>query len=277
VFFPPIAVESPPTWKDFESIVHEKFLSSWGDRIFNTSFSTFQLTASRDGTLLVTADDRIIATKVFNTIFAVSALEGLTVFSVKESELGSVKVDAKTLEVVIYEGHRGVVFRNMILYDTFYRELGFSKGHRKIISKLQLMRILSRAEKVFENRDIRELLLSWLQAKTLFENSECGQAFIVSWINVEKDVFRILRDGERQQRLHGLASNHIAGTHLSFTYALKQLRHSRFLPSDRVDLLESLNVHRNQFIHQGEEISKEVAYTSLSLLKLIVDDAMDNF
>lgn len=274
VFYPPVTIESEPTWTDFPSLVSKGYLASWNDQILTTKFGTTQIGFQRNGEVTVAADEIESARDILNTVFGVAALEGVNAYSVRLSELKSRKVDRDTFETKIYDDPRPVL-RETVLYDKLYTEYA-GRRQRTIISRAQLARLIARAEEIYFKKDLAFQLTRWMEARTYFENSEYGQSFIMSWIAIERDIYQRWEEKVPETKRMEIVKLDRSGKKLepSVSLILHQLKDGRHLQRDQSNQLFDLNDARNQFVHSGEEVSKEVAVTALSLARLFVEDAL---
>ncbi|MDG6997963.1 MAG: hypothetical protein JRN15_02490 [Nitrososphaerota archaeon] len=274
VFYPAITVGSPPTYQDLKSLFSKQYLSAWNDVVLLTSFRDMKLAIRRNGYVTIATDERTIARQVCNLIFACAALEGSNTFSVREAELKAEEVNAETLEFVSSHGSPPAL-RNTILYDSSYTEYGRVKS-RQTVGLATMSKIIARAENISGRDHLAAPIIRWLQAKTFFEETEYEQSFIMSWINIERDVLRTWSEKvPKDIRKLLIEKRKGRGIEPAVSKMLIQLQDGRCLPPDRLDMLFSLNQDRNGFMHSGRKVPMSSAVAALDMSRLIITELIE--
>jgi hypothetical protein len=130
---------------------------------------------------------------------------------------------------------------------------------------------LRKTERVTQSGTVSETLRFLLEAYTHFHNSDYLEAFVLSWLIVEKDVYsrwdRYLGDKSIQGSRKGKLENPGVWT---ADVVIEELSLSGEISSNDYNKLMSMKTVRNNIIHKGERVSKEQADELLELALEIV-------
>jgi hypothetical protein len=272
-FYPPVIIGAPPRPASFRQFVSGFYRLTLSQKALQASFGKYHVTVSKDGCIAVTTN-KDTALRIFNAIFGTALLAfQIPCFAVTEAEVGEAGLSPQTFEVQTYSIKMTSV-RTSQLDERFRGPLGVPYG-RKIIQEKTLSEIIRKAELVFNKSEIAEQVGFFLTAFTHLSNSEFPQAFIISWLIVEKYLsslwdsflFDSKIDRERRDKLTNPGMWPIDSV-------LETMNLSDKLSDENYKLFMELKNKRNKFIHGGVAITAEDCQKCLGVSQKIVRDAI---
>lgn len=274
-FFPPLLIGGTLRATSFEDWLTKKYRpDQLSEKIISMTVKDSPLWITRDGEIEIETPDRAFATKVVSLIFGACALNGITTFALHENELsrseknltentgGSYPATAQTLRTHLHSA-RGYFGRDPL----FIR--------RKAIKKETLENLIRRYILILDNEEEISNIELWLQANTHILNFEYAQSFILSWVIIEKTLWkkwiRYLNKFERGNKIIDKLSN---SKSWQPDKVLSMLTLNGYITEEDYNSLFKLKEARNNFVHKGKEISKSVSEESLSYAKRSVEESL---
>ena len=145
------------------------------------------------------------------------------------------------------------------------------------ISKEKLAEIISKAEAVFKRSDITEQVLFYLEASTHFAESEYTQSFTMSWIIIEKYLSGQWENFLRGKSIGGKRKDKLTNSTLwSIDYVIQTLAINGVIEDNEYRLLMDLKTKRNNFIHNGQKITKDDAENCLRIAESVVRQSVNS-
>lgn len=257
-FYPPIMVGEPPK-PSFRERLARSYVSALSKKVFDVQFGSSKVTVSRDGFIGVNIKDKSSAIKVLNTIMGAALLEGILTFAARESEISEVEFDPQSFEIV---GSRSplVSLRTMLFQERWPTKHVIFPFERRTVPQEEIKRIIKKAETIFKYPQISEQLILALESYTHLEEAEYAQSFTMSWIIIEKYLSEIWRHFLSQKQIRGKRKEKLANPFLwSLDNVLETLHLVGKINDNEYKSLNYLKGVRNNFVHKGQEVTKEDA------------------
>ena len=277
-FYPPILVgELPkPTIKELFTESRLRSRAKLREVTFETSFAGYRVMFSRNGLICVTTQDKEIALRIFNLIFGAALLQGIQTIAVGESEVGTASIDPSTKMIVSSMYPTMSSLRSMLDWQmVHYRDPSaplFDLGFRMPMSPKDLGAITAEAEKFFAHPDKADHLVFLLEVSTHMENAEYPQAFMISWIIVERHISKLWGGYLREKGITGQRKEKLTESMTwSVDHYLESLNLVGQLEDAKLSVLMRLKKKRNDFIHEGGCISCDDASECLAVAREIVE------
>ncbi len=257
--FPPIWIGEPPrpTFK-------EK-LSGWpmfARKAFETIYKGKLLVVDEDGFIAIAERDLLRATDLLNEIMALRLLDGKPTFAFSEREVAELWINPETREI----GGRNVPWastRSHLVSERSWSS-GFFMLGREIVPLQQFQKLVTRAESVAKDPTASDTVRFLLEAYTHFENSQYTEAFVLSWVIIEKHLYSVWK--------RYLASKKFPGKRRSADLVIEELGLAGELTMDDYRKLEQMKDLRNSIVHRGKRVSRNEAEraleTGLAYIKL---------
>lgn len=260
--FPPVWIgEQPrPTFR-------EK-LGGWpmfSKKAFDTTYKGRLLVVDEDGFMAIAESDRLGATDLLNEILVVRLLDGKPTSALGERQIADLTIDPQTKEI----GGRNVPWASSSAYlmsEPSWRSTFFMLG-REIVPRDQFEKWVAQAEKIAEDPEAADVIRFLLEAYTHFENSRYTEAFVLSWVIIEKHLYTIWKNH--------LASRKFPEKRRSVDLVIEELGLAGELTMDNYRKLGQMKDLRNNIVHRGERVPRNEAEraleTALAYVKLGAD------
>jgi hypothetical protein len=272
-FFPPIWVGSisKPTIRDR---LHGQHRQQILKKALDYSSGDLTFVVNNDGFIVLHCDTKETALRILNTIMGTSLLLGIPTLTVRSQELANIEIEPNTLTIT----SRGITLTSLRTYlidPTFSRPFHFDE--RRVVSQQKIQEILRRSVKILKDPTKIEKLSFLLEANTHFINSEYSQAFIMSWIIVEKYLFSLWETYLKQKQISNKRKTKLVNpTFWTTDTVLETLNLNGDLGLNEYRLLMNLKKKRNNFIHKGTLITKQATEQCLALSTKIVKRNLSN-
>ncbi len=264
--FPPVWIGNAPKRTFVERLSRMPMFPS---KAYEGSYKNRMLIADQDGFLAIAESDRLKATALLNEIMAVRLLDGKPTYALRELEVEQTHIDPVEKRIT----SKGVTSLSprASMMDEWLRESWHVTPRTEVVSIEGLDKWVRRTEEITQSTSMSETLRFLLEAYTHFQNSDYLEAFVLSWLIVEKDVYsrwtRYLEDKSIQDnRKHKLENPSV----WTVDVVIEELNLAGIIPSDDYLKLMSMKTVRNNIIHKGERVSKEKADELLELALEIV-------
>jgi hypothetical protein len=237
-------------------------------KAYEGTYKNKLLIADQDGFLAIAESDTLKATTFLNEIMAVRLLDGRPTFALREHEVIETHIDPGEKRIT----SKGVpsLSPRASMMDEWLREPRHIMP-REVVSIVEFEGWLRRTEKVTESGTLSETLRFLLEAYTHFENSEYLEAFVLSWLIVEKDVYsrwnRYLEEKSVEVGRRRKLENPGVWT---VDVVIEELSLGGVISADDYRRLMSMKTVRNNIIHRGERVSREQAAELLQLSVTII-------
>jgi hypothetical protein len=280
-FFPTLQIgekapQSVPTNRLFLYSTYDPYTY----KAFDSSYNDIPLIINKDGLIAVFTLDKRLAIVILNTIMAVSILQNLGLFAIREHELFPVRFDKA--KKVIYGANLNVLKGNTVrgkkVEPLYIREGSITKlvvSNPKPVFKPQVVaievmkQIIQKAAKVHEGKNQELLLLA--EAYTHLNNGEFSQSFTMSWNIIERYVSEIwIRTLAKKQIRGERKSKLLNSIFWSTDYLLEVLNVSGNLGETEYVTFMEIKSKRNGFIHGQKEITEVDAQRCFNIGKSIV-------
>ncbi len=212
--------------------------------------------------------------RVLNEIMAVALLDGNPTFAFREFETGSTTIDPETKHIRMKVASALSVKAPLISEQFRPNSPGFLG--RKVIPTEQLRRWVSAAEKIAQDQDLSESVVFLLESYTHLLNSEYLESFVLSWVIVEKHLYKVWEHFLKDEKLHRDRREKLANPVVwSADSVIETLNLVGQLSLDEYAGLMRLKKLRNDIIHVGERVSKKEADEALEVSLRIVKKQAD--
>jgi hypothetical protein len=265
--FPPVWIGEVPRPTFAERASGWRFLHP--SNVFEGTYRGRVIVAERDGFVVIAEADKAEAVVFLNEIMAIAFLNGKAVFAFRELEVGSATLDPRT-KLVSSKGVSEHSIRAPLLMAQF--KPNFPEFPvRRPVSVAQFQDWVSVAEKISVDQDLSESLVFLLEGYTHLLNSEYLESFVVSWVIIEKHLYksweRFLRESKVARDRREKMKNPILW---SLDPVIETLSLMGKLSADEYAQLMRLKKKRNDIVHEGERVSKKEAEESLEVALGIV-------
>lgn len=263
-FYPPIWIGKKPE-RDFK-------LEALGTdyvvpEAFNLEFDGIKMTVNSDGFVGLQTDDKAIAQERLNILFGSAAINEVSCFKAKESDVRAIRFEPKSLKI---ESQSELPQHSKRSY--FYAtDRTRSIAELRAISKNKMQTIIKEAELIVQ-KDISADFLFWFEAYDHFKNGENEQSFVMSWIVIEQHLYRLLENDLMHLELKGRisAEKKTKITNLRVASLLLFLRATECIDENDYSKLVELNKSRNGLVHKGTPISRRISKKCLNYSEGII-------
>jgi hypothetical protein len=266
--FPPVWIGKAPKRTFVERL---SSMPMFPRKAYEGTYKDRMLIADQDGFLAIAEDDRLKAAALLNEIMAVRLLDGKPTYALRELEVIETHIDPVEKRIT----SKGVTSLSprASMMDEWLRESWHVTPRTEVVSMEGLDEWLRRAERLTGSYPRSETLRFLLEAYTHFQNSDYLEAFVLSWLIVEKEVYsrwsRHLQDKNIEAgRKHKLENPSV----WTADVVIEELSLAGVISSEDYQKLMSMKTVRNSIIHKGERVSKEQAHELLELALEIVEN-----
>ena len=261
-FYPPVDLSTRQKPSPSAILRGVTFDFSWFEKAFGSSFNGIPVIVNKNGLIFVATNDRETALRMLNTMMAVATLQGLSLYAVREHEIGQGNFDKERMTIA---GHSYPISTvRMMQNDLFSRP--YIQATK--IEPARLEAIIQTAAKSFRNHKLVEELRLFVEAHTHFNDAEYAQSFILSWSIIERHLYELwarkLEDMDMDEDRIGKLRNQ------SIDYLIEVLSVAGDMNESDYEGYMELKGKRNKFMHRGKAISKEDAEKCLGLARSIV-------
>jgi len=226
----------------------------------------------RYGVVLIETTAEAEAKKILNTIFGVSLLFNIEAYPVRTSEM----LETKRLSNYNPIGKSLGSYQWKLSVSKRDSPRNFGGLRRTKINFATMENILKIAEKVWQNGDLNDSLLFLLEAFSHLENSEYSQAFIFSWLIIEKMITKKFDQFLMEKKINKNRAKKFRNPEKwSTANKIEVLSLNEILKDAEYTFLSEFNTKRNKLVHTGNRISdsdaKNVYEFSFQIIKSTID------
>lgn len=263
-FFPPIIIGKiqKPTAVDILEGHRRIEFYTFDKKSFDIKFVQTPVIITKDGYVGVCDKSKENALKILNTIMAISTLDGLNAFAIREHELSQIDYDSDDLNITGYSYNFETV-RNLLFQENHGEKI--LEYPIKEIPQDKIENILQRASEIFKNEKISEELRIFLEATTHLKDSEFSQAFLMSWVIIERHVSDLYNEKTKNQ-----SSLEKSTRYQTADQMLNRLSLEKIISEQEFKTYLELKEKRNEFVHSGKSLTKNEAEKSVNIAKEIV-------
>jgi len=264
-FYPPITVGTLPEPKNLREFVFGAPSFLLMNKALQGKVGSEQIVFTKDGLMAVTTNKKPLAIRIFNTISALTLLEGFWAQAIRESETGQGTLEAGTLELRSW-GMSGSTPRSMLLEQSMFERFSFFRYPRIPIPEDTLSRIVEKADKILKHPEKTDELILWLESNTHFQDAEYAPSFVISWIMVERNLSNVWETFLRERNVTSDRKHKLANSGLwPADHVLETLNLAGTLDEKKYRALMELKSMRNSFVHEGRKITKDDSLECLDL------------
>jgi len=248
-FYPPIWIGRMPK-PTFRQRVHGSIGLPIFDKAFDCNFHQYRLVFNTDGLFAINSESRNEALQILNCILATAFLMGVESQTVRQNEIAKIsfRPDGFTIS-----GREEETPTLRTLLGEPLSERAYSLYYtQRVLSKQEILKIVSKAEKIFQEPKISEKAIFLLRANTHLTNSEHSQAFIFAWLLIERHIHELWQQFLEHREV-SLPKSRTADA------ILRNLNRNNLLAKEEYNLLNRMRDERNAFVHKGETISRKMA------------------
>jgi hypothetical protein len=244
--FPPVWIGKAPKPTFVERLSRMPMFPS---KAYEGKYKNRMLIADQDGFMAIAESERLKAAALLNEIMAVRLLDGKPTYALRELEVIETRIDPVEKRIT----SKGVTSLSprASMMDEWLREPWHIAPRIEVVSLEAIEELLQRSERVTQSGLMSETLRFLLEAYTHFQNSDYLEAFVLSWLIVEKDVYsrwnRYLRDKKIQDTRRRKLENPGVWT---VDVVIEELNLAGQISSDDYHKLMSMKTVRNNIIHE---------------------------
>jgi len=280
-FYPAIWIEDTPGRTFGEKIRHQPagFFNGKCSGQISQTYNDSPIIVQEDGLTAIITSDKAKALQMLNEIMGMALVLGLPCLAVREPEVFGFEIDEETRLIMMASMFDGTN-RTRLVGETMegYWIRSVSYEHRRIISREDLTYLLSSADMIMRDIEVRESISFLLESYTHLQSSEYPQCFVMSWTVVERYIITLWQEflngkaisGKRRQKFRqGLlwTTDDILET-LELANSLERKRYQSFM---------SLKNKRNKILHRGETATEEVAKECFTVASDIVMELVKKY
>ncbi|AIF69452.1 hypothetical protein PAP_05205 [Palaeococcus pacificus DY20341] len=266
--YPPVWVGEAPEFSFVQKVMGNNFFIP--KIVLKTKFNNKPLIIRSDGFVGIVHENKEDVLKWINVIFGTALLlDKFSCYFVRESEIASIEVNPTTMEIA---GMR-IPLTTLRTYqvDPIVSKHVFHLKREKVIPKEDIKEAIKIAELISKNKELADEIIFLLSGFTHYQEHEYQQAFIATWIVIEKYLSQLWENFIRRRNLSKRRREKLTNSLLWRTdHILETLNLTGKLDEDVYRLLMDLKSKRNKFIHEGKPIKKEDAGKVLSFAILIL-------
>lgn len=273
-FYPPVWIGEVPKLS-LNDRLNVRYPYAW-KKAFNHTLLGHHIVLNQDGLFATNIEDRKEALRIFNTLMDILVVSGRPAHAVREQELAQSQIDPENFTIASY-GFEETTLRTSLSDPSSIHFL--SPPLRTRISGEEMIEILQKTEKILGQPEHAETLRFLVEAHTHLSNAEFSQAFMMSWIILEKHISDLWADLLKAQDVSEMRKRKLLGGHDKWTIdiILETLNLSGSLEPKRFQELMKLKKKRNDFIHERKRIAKDDAETCVNLSKEVVKELISQY
>jgi hypothetical protein len=244
-------------------------MSMFPSKAYEGIYKDRTLVADQDGFIAIAESDRLKATALLNEIMAVRLLDGKPTYALRELEVIETHIDPVEKRIT----SKGVTSLSprASMMDEWLRESWHVTPRAEVVSIQALDEWLRRTERLAESSPMSETLRFLLEAYTHFQNSDYLEAFVLSWLIVEKEVYSRWSQHLQEKNIEDSRKHKLENPGVwTADVVIEELSLAGVISSDDYRKLMSMKTVRNHIIHKGERVSKDQADELLELALEIV-------
>lgn len=256
-FYPPIIIgkNSRRTVNEIFHGVKSTSFSLFDKEPFDVTFDDIFVLVEKDGFIGVYTNNTIESLEILNTIMMVSVLDGLDAYIVREHELSKIEYDPK-MHNIVSRSYSYNSPRNKLFDGIPDKTLEYETRH---VDEERIKKIFEKASKIFADKNLADDLRFLLESTTHMKNSEFPQAFIMSWIIIEKHIL------QKWHKKHDVTNKKTKSPTVDVMINdLKDELQEKF--SDFTELRKI----RNSFMHGMKKIAQNEAQKCVDISKKLV-------
>jgi len=257
-FYPRIWIGEIPK-RSFKEKVQKQFFPKSTNHFF-PKYKGFQTTIQQDGLLAIVNEDKIESLDMLNEIMGVALVLGLPCYAIREPEVGEIRIDSETLAIkgstmsLVSDRTRQVNQWGEPSYMSVMTPITF------LLSIEDIMNLLSRAERITRDIEIKKSLLFLLESFTHLQSSEYPQCFVMGWTVVEKYIASIWDGFLKEKSITGKRREKLRqGSLWTTDDIVESLNLAGAIDADTYANLMNLKDKRNKILHKEETATKDDA------------------
>ncbi len=269
-FYPPIWIGEIP-----KPTLHERFtgipMMIFSEKILGIEYKKYKIVIEKDGFIAIGIEDKVKAIETLNEIMATALLFNIPAFAIREHELGKAQIDPENMRIISCGWYLDTMRGK--LSEKRWKELSeFEiKTTRINVSEDEIIHVIKEAERITSNPEIREYLTFLLEAYAHLKGHEYTQSFIMSWIIIEKYLFKFWHQFLEEYGIKGDRKDKLKNPVIwSIDYVLEILNFTNKLNKENYKILTHLKSRRNNLIHKGKRINEQDAKKCLEIVTSII-------
>lgn len=253
-FYPPIWVGKIPEKSFKQKVLGVNF--TFPSKAFDLTINSKRIVVNSDGFLGVETDTKQDALRILNTIFGIAFLSGYDCLAARDSEIAEISIDPNLLTI---SSTAFQISSLRTLHAAWFKH-EISPFERNEIPEEKIKELIRKAERIGQHVDLTEQIIFLLEGFTHFENSEYSQSFIMSWLIVEKYLFKLWLEFLSERGITGKRKDKFTSSILwSTDHVLETLDLVGKVNKSDYVLLMDLKNKRNNFVHRGVQIDKRTS------------------
>lgn len=264
--FPPVWIGKAPKPTFVERLSHMPLFPT---KAYEGTYKNRMFIADQDGFLAIAESDRLKATTLLNEIMAVRLLDGKPTYALREQEVTETRIDPEEKRIT----SKGVTSLSprASMMDEWLGESWHIMPRVEVVSIETLEDWLRRTERVTQSSTLSETLRFLLEAHSHFHYSDYLEAFVLSWLIVERDIYSRWDQYLEEKSVEGKRRRKLENPGLwTADLVIEELSLAGVISSDDYRKLTSMKAVRNNIIHKGKRVSKEQANELLELARGVV-------
>jgi len=268
-FYPPIWIGEAPR-KTFK----EKALGIiiLPEKAFDTTYKEKVVVVNNNGYIAIGEEDYSKAFKMLNEIMATGLLFDLPFFAARDLDISKVGIDPFSLTISSW-GSGESPLKELLFYEEMGRtDLFFSPlRKRREVKKEKIVSLIREAERITQSPDLSDSLIFLLDAYTCLQSSEYIQSFILSWIVIERHLYRLWERFLQERQIAGKRKNKLTNPlQITIDIILETLNFAGQLSHKEYADLMDLKNKRNNIMHKGKMVTQIEAEKCFQKAKNII-------
>lgn len=234
-------------------------------KVLDGEYKKTKIVVNQEGLIAIGVEDKSKALEALNEIMAASLLSGVNSFAVREAELGKAEIDPQNLTIA---SHDMPLISNRTKLGQEQRGLypELVPFERQVLSPDKIKEIFRLAGELTADPASTTVLLMLLEGYTHLQNAEYTQAFLMTWVVVEKWLDTLWEDLVKEKGIMGKRKQKLIESMLWTTDTiLETLNLVGKLSNDAYKQVANLKKKRNSILHNGVRATKEEAEACISL------------
>ena len=216
-------------------------------------------------------EDRAKATNYLNEIMSLRLLDGKPVFSFREQEVEEATIDPETKTIGSY-GVPSLSLRASLMEEQWNTQLIPVYGKRDVVTVDEFRDWISRADNIALDAESADYLRLLLEAYTHLQDFRYFESFVLSWVVIEKNLYTTWKRYLKEDT-HALRARRDKLTNpivWSADYVIEGLALTSQISPEQYSEFMAVKSVRNDIVHEGERVSKEMSQRSFELALRIV-------
>ena len=248
-FYPPIWIGEFPQQTVEDKLTNQR-VRSYVKNIIRTTYKGRILIIQNDGYIAISESDEATAINLLNEIMGTAVINEIGSYVIRKSEIGRMTVDSRSWKFTFYETPQNS--KHQILEDDRSK---IYKSHDKIwrtpITIEMAESIISTAEKITTDNDIKTFLWLYIESFTFFYNTVYTQSFLMNWFITEKLLKNRCEKINQKINIENYLKDFLENNFWSSDIMIKALRIAEEIDNEEFFYLMDLKENRNCIIHEN--------------------------